>query len=849
VISRLPLLGLLFAACAPPALAQRALGLAESQNPGTTDAGKRLTFVCPASDGAKASVFGTDVYTTDSAVCAAAIHAGVLEPRRAGVVTIVIGSGAKSFRGSERNGVTTRGYGAWPYSFTFVTDSAPGTIAWNTQWGQIPAQFSDSVAVVCPPGGKLDEIVWGTDVYTKDSAICVAAVHAGAITASKGGAIAVRRVPGLREYPATTRFGVSSKRWGAVADAFSVKTASAVLCTEVAEIERAFAQMTASVAREFDALIAGLRTNPSRAGAFTAQRDGQIAALDALEKQNIASACATSGPAITRQGSGPGSGLTPAAANPTAATSNRQNVALGEGRPQGFTPLEATACTLAAPVVKDKLGTPGNAYLVWNPVQGATGYLVARDDLGTITPDPIAATEFKHSAPLDHRETYRYRVTAVHGQGCGETRVDIVPQSPPVPVIRRIAAHDGDIQRRRGRVTIGWRLPTSDATGVLVIGPGVADGAVIPANDTGLYQFEIADLGAGDHAWIVAPVWDTPLGRYVDVALGARASAKVGLYRVVMNAIRADHETFDTQTDLDGKGDEVYAGAAAFVDGGFARIATSAVHGDVGPPPSLALLPGVNAPSRAGRVRAGTGSATGGIRSGDSVPPGVNPAVPVGAATNNTFPLLVWEGWLGGDSVVEIAPSVWESDGDLTAYNEWQTMMIEQCFSPELVEEEARPSSTAREDADRREEARQRKDEAADALSDLQREERALESGGGVSRGVLERQMAALRTGSDASKREQENARGAAAREELLVEKHCPDAKASVPDVLLPLTILTGEGKDRYVGSISRKPSVKFTSATMTFKTMTFSDGPSALPLQGVYSVWLTIAPLAGSTP
>jgi hypothetical protein len=40
--------------------------------------GQRFSFVCPPSDGGPAYVFGTDVYTDNSPICKAAIHAGAL---------------------------------------------------------------------------------------------------------------------------------------------------------------------------------------------------------------------------------------------------------------------------------------------------------------------------------------------------------------------------------------------------------------------------------------------------------------------------------------------------------------------------------------------------------------------------------------------------------------------------------------------------------------------------------------------------------------------------------------------------------------------------------------------------
>src|SRR5262245_36205877 len=59
----------------------------------------------------------------------------------------------------------------------------------------------------CMPGGSLNP-VWGTDVYTDDSSVCTAAVHAGLITFDKGGIVVIRIRRGLDSYVGTTQNGV-----------------------------------------------------------------------------------------------------------------------------------------------------------------------------------------------------------------------------------------------------------------------------------------------------------------------------------------------------------------------------------------------------------------------------------------------------------------------------------------------------------------------------------------------------------------------------------------------------------------------------------------------------------------
>ena len=83
-------------------------------------------------------------------------------------------------------------------------------------WGDNPVQldrYSNGARIrySCPPqGGSTIEGVWGTDLYTDDSAVCAAGVHAGAITLD-GGLVTVEIRPGELEYFGSTRNGITSE--------------------------------------------------------------------------------------------------------------------------------------------------------------------------------------------------------------------------------------------------------------------------------------------------------------------------------------------------------------------------------------------------------------------------------------------------------------------------------------------------------------------------------------------------------------------------------------------------------------------------------------------------------------
>jgi len=63
-------------------------------------------------------VWGSDVYTSDSTLAAAAVHAGVLRSGERGLVRVTMVDALNvSFVGSQRNGVQTQSYGPWPAAY------------------------------------------------------------------------------------------------------------------------------------------------------------------------------------------------------------------------------------------------------------------------------------------------------------------------------------------------------------------------------------------------------------------------------------------------------------------------------------------------------------------------------------------------------------------------------------------------------------------------------------------------------------------------------------------------------------------------------------------------------------
>jgi hypothetical protein len=98
------------AATAPAADAVAALDLGDCpDNAVGLDQGKTYSCACPAVAD-PATVYGSDVYTADSSICTAAVHAGALQRSTAGSVTLQTIASPPVFKGATRNGITSE---AW----------------------------------------------------------------------------------------------------------------------------------------------------------------------------------------------------------------------------------------------------------------------------------------------------------------------------------------------------------------------------------------------------------------------------------------------------------------------------------------------------------------------------------------------------------------------------------------------------------------------------------------------------------------------------------------------------------------------------------------------------------------
>lgn len=183
--------------------------------PDTLGQASSLSCDCSAEAAASGSLWGSDFYADDSMICRAALHAGVIGPR-GGRVDVHEAPGRSSYSGVTRNGVTSD---AWPGTQRSIRfgrgdganepEAASGIAACP---GNVSIQVGPPQTCSCTSDTTGSGLVFGSGPYTHDSAICRAALHAGAVPAG-GGNVRFTVGPGRSDYRGSTRHGVESNSW------------------------------------------------------------------------------------------------------------------------------------------------------------------------------------------------------------------------------------------------------------------------------------------------------------------------------------------------------------------------------------------------------------------------------------------------------------------------------------------------------------------------------------------------------------------------------------------------------------------------------------------------------------
>jgi beta-lactamase regulating signal transducer with metallopeptidase domain len=183
----------------------------------------------------RGGVWGTDIYTDDSDPNVAIVHDGILKPGEEGIAAIRLLPGIERYDGTTRNGVRSNDFGHFGGSYRFegiqpVAKPDPSEMAgqFRVAFAIFPDGFGGDSAsselikmrnqigatVDLTVTGSTSAPIWGDGIYTDDSAVAVAAVHAGLLKVGEIGVVRATIMPPQNRYEGTTRNGIQSQPFG-----------------------------------------------------------------------------------------------------------------------------------------------------------------------------------------------------------------------------------------------------------------------------------------------------------------------------------------------------------------------------------------------------------------------------------------------------------------------------------------------------------------------------------------------------------------------------------------------------------------------------------------------------------
>jgi uncharacterized protein DUF4214 len=138
-------------------------------------------------------------------------------------------------------------------------------------------------------------------------------------------------------------------------------------------------------------------------------------------------------------------------------------------------------------------------------------------------------------------------------------------------------------------------------------------------------------------------------------------------YRVALEGVRVAQQTWDHALNVDGWGDEIYAVCSVKV----IQQPGTTLRDDTTRSKTMGDINGFNA-----RVKVGTATTHGGIKSGDDIPY-PQPWVRKSDVYGDRFPMVVFEGDLTSDRAVTLIPSIWEWDGGQDIFTSWGSLIAQ----------------------------------------------------------------------------------------------------------------------------------------------------------------------------
>ena len=559
---------------------------------------------------------------------------------------------------------------------------------WARNATEYRGQAGRRVTVLCPPQGEVAE-VWGTDEYTDDSAICSAAAHAGAVTPAAGGAVTIVIGAGRSAFSGSSRNGITTKSFGPYEGSFTIAPSS-----DVGRID-------------WSTSAQGLTTQLAQGLTLECPANGsaqQVWGSDTYtDDSSICTAAVHAGLITTTRGGRVT--LQPVGAQQAFAASARNGVQTRDfgSWPNGFRFAGTTTATAAtAPVASAAVATA--------PVTAATTTLTTAPTRTTTTgatPTTIAAAPTMETARVQSARTTTATGTTAATSPIATSGAELTTAptlgtrgtsvASALPAIVAPTNVRAQPLYYRGTVMVSWDTMPG-ATGYQIVARP-ANGVYTSAMPKGKTEYgPERSQGITMEIPTGTPILFAVVANYPQGSSSPSAPVTVtiprwyGTYRVSVLGFTVDRETKDDPFETDGKRDEVYLRAAAAERGpdgnqygGVTQLQTL-VHGDI----NTTEWRSATHPNR--RVKAGSASVDGGLRTGDGFPSASPWQRTTSSNYTNTFPLKVWQGNLvQGYNSVQVAFNLWESD-----QRPGQSVPSYSSFSPEATALSRAAPATAR---------------------------------------------------------------------------------------------------------------------------------------------------------
>jgi hypothetical protein len=175
------------------------------------------------------AVWGDAVYTLDSDPGTAAVHAGLVRDSETKMITFWVVPSPSTYGDSNRNGIQSRRWGVFRAAFVMQAAGLPAQVANRPPaprvMGSILERLQPGESATIPMTGSDKGAVWGSGVYTGDSHLETAAVHAGVLEPGERCNVVVTRVEPLTRYEGNREHGVETRPWGTYPTAFTLRRA------------------------------------------------------------------------------------------------------------------------------------------------------------------------------------------------------------------------------------------------------------------------------------------------------------------------------------------------------------------------------------------------------------------------------------------------------------------------------------------------------------------------------------------------------------------------------------------------------------------------------------------------